>query len=85
MKNYLEFEKEIKTLEDEMELLKSPGNETISCHAGDNGIHSCSLNELLVDPKPLAALNLSRENVPLTDLEISPPRLAFFLPIFINL
>ena len=30
MKNYLEFEKEIKTLEDEMELLKSPGNESIS-------------------------------------------------------
>ena len=30
MKNYLEFEKEIKTLEDEMELLKSPGNEGIS-------------------------------------------------------
>ena len=25
MKNYLEFEKEIKTLEDEMENLKSPG------------------------------------------------------------
>ena len=25
MKNYLEFEKEIKTLEEEMELLKSPG------------------------------------------------------------
>ena len=30
MKNYLEFEKDIKTLEDEMELLKSPGNESIS-------------------------------------------------------
>ena len=30
MKNYLDFEKEIKTLEDEMELLKSPGNESIS-------------------------------------------------------
>ena len=30
MKNYLEFEKEIKTLEDEMEILKSPGNESIS-------------------------------------------------------
>ena len=30
MKNYLEFEKEIKTLEDEMEVLKSPGNESIS-------------------------------------------------------
>ena len=30
MKNYLEFEKEIKTLEDDMELLKSPGNESIS-------------------------------------------------------
>ena len=30
MKNYLEFEKEIKTLEDEMDLLKSPGNESIS-------------------------------------------------------
>ena len=30
MKNYLEFEKEIKTLEDEMELLKSPGVEGIS-------------------------------------------------------
>ena len=30
MKNYLEFEKEIKNLEDEMELLKSPGNESIS-------------------------------------------------------
>ena len=30
MKNYLEFEKEIKTLEDEMELLRNPGNENIS-------------------------------------------------------
>ena len=30
MKNYLEFEKEIKTLEDEMDVLKSPGNESIS-------------------------------------------------------
>ena len=30
MKNYLEFEKEIKSLEDEMDLLKSPGNENIS-------------------------------------------------------
>ena len=30
MKNYLEFEKDIKTLEDEMELLKSPGSESIS-------------------------------------------------------
>ena len=30
MKNYLEFEKEIKNLEDEMDLLKSPGNESIS-------------------------------------------------------
>ena len=30
MKNYLEFEKEIKSLEEEMELLKSPGNESIS-------------------------------------------------------
>tara|TARA_Y100000992_G_C21228963_1_gene474453 strand:- start:158 stop:1261 length:1104 start_codon:yes stop_codon:yes gene_type:complete len=30
MKNYLEFEKEIKNLEDEMELLKSPGSESIS-------------------------------------------------------
>ena len=30
MKNYLEFEKEIKVLEDEMDLLKSPGNESIS-------------------------------------------------------
>ena len=30
MKNYLEFEKDIKTLEDEMELLKSPGGESIS-------------------------------------------------------
>ncbi len=30
MKNYLDFEKEIKTLEDDMELLKSPGNESIS-------------------------------------------------------
>ena len=30
MKNYLEFEKEIKTLEEEMELLKSPGGESIS-------------------------------------------------------
>ena len=30
MKNYLEFEKEIKTLEDEMELLKSPGHDSIS-------------------------------------------------------
>ncbi len=30
MKNYLEFEKDIKTLEDEMELLKNPGNQSIS-------------------------------------------------------
>ena len=30
MKNYLDFEKEIKTLEDEMDVLKSPGNESIS-------------------------------------------------------
>ena len=30
MKNYLEFEKEIKSLEDEMDLLKSPGNENLS-------------------------------------------------------
>ena len=30
MKNYLEFEKEIKSLEDEMELLKSPGSDNIS-------------------------------------------------------
>ena len=30
MKNYLEFEKEIKTLEEEMEILKSPGTEGIT-------------------------------------------------------
>ena len=30
MKNYLEFEKEIKTLEEEMDSLKNPGNESLS-------------------------------------------------------
>ena len=30
MKNYLEFEKEIKTLEEEMDSIKNPGNESLS-------------------------------------------------------
>ena len=42
MKNYLEFEKDIKTLEDEMELLRSPGSESIS-EVDTNKIKSKSL------------------------------------------